>query len=82
VNGASGTFPPDRHRARRRPAQPAQLHIRVERIGAGYQPRRPLRQRFMRAYGRAMIVLAKVIVATVVVIILGRALVLLAVIVR
>jgi hypothetical protein len=36
----------------------------------------------MRAYGRAMIVLAKVIVATVVVIILGRALVLLAVIVR
>jgi len=58
--------------------------VRVERNDAGYllQSRRPLRQRFMRAYGRAMIVLAKVIVATVVVIILGRALVLLAVIVR
>jgi hypothetical protein len=57
--------------------------VRVERNDAGYllQSRRPLRQRFMRAYGRAMIGIAKLIVAAVAGIMLARALVLLVAIV-
>jgi hypothetical protein len=61
-------FPPDRHRASHRPAQPAlDLHMRVERDDAGYllQPRRKLGDRIWHAYGRAMIGLAKLIVGAV-----------------
>jgi hypothetical protein len=56
-------FPPDRHRASRRHAQPVlDLDIRVERNGAGYLPtRRSLGARFMHAYARVMIEAIKII---------------------
>jgi hypothetical protein len=59
-------WPPEPDRASRRPAQPVlDMHMRVERDGAGhlFQPhRRSLRQRFMRAYLTVMVATAKLIV--------------------
>jgi hypothetical protein len=61
-------FPPDRHRVSRRSApRVVDLHMRVERNGAVFRPRKQsLATRFWSAYAVAMWQLAKIIVACVI----------------